>query len=156
VVETTMSVDYGSSGWVVLAEQAAPDFFASVGPMRALPERAVAGFTEALIAERLPFLDPDQQASTAQFVVARWRLASQPVQLGTGAVASVLGATAWSLAAMGGSDPDGAWRTLVHGLSGRALPGLSELSLFVVSLATAYAADQWPDAAIGAMTPASR
>jgi hypothetical protein len=120
--------------------------------MRALPERAVAGFTDALIAERLPFLDADQRVSTARFVVERWRLASQPVQLGTGAVASVLGATAWSLAALGGSDPDGAWRTIVHKLTNRDLPGLSELTQFIESLATVYAADQWPAAAVGAMS----
>ncbi len=125
---------------------AAPD---SVAPMRALPERAVAGFTDALIAERFPFLDADQRESTARFVVDRWRVASQPVQLGTGAVASVLGATAWGLAALGGSDPDDAWRTVVQRLSDRMLPGYSELSLFVVSLATAYAADHWPGAAAG-------
>jgi hypothetical protein len=123
--------------------------------MRALPERAVAGFTDALIAERLPFLDAEQQASTARFVVGRWRLASQPIQLGTGAVASVLGATAWSLAAMGGSDPDAAWRTVVHRIAGRELPGLSELSQFVVSLATVYAAERWPAAAVGAGASAS-
>ena len=124
----------------------APD---SVDPMRALPERAVGGFTDALIAERLPFLDADQRASTARFVVERWRRASQPVQLGTGAVASVLGVTAWSLAALGGSDPDGAWRTLVHAMSRRDLPGLSELTQFVESLATVFAADRWPAAPVG-------
>jgi hypothetical protein len=118
--------------------------------MRALPERAIAGFTDALIAERLPFLDADQRARTARFVVGRWRLASQPVQLGTGAVASMLGAAAWSLAALGGSDPDGAWRTVVHGLSARELPGLAELTQFVESLATAFAADRWPAAAVSA------
>jgi hypothetical protein len=115
--------------------------------MRALPERAVAGFTDALIAERLSFLDPEQRSSTAAFVVSRWRLASQPVQLGTGAVATVLGAAAVSIGALGGSDGVTAWRKVVHGLSGRPLPGISELSLFVLSLATAYAADRWPDAA---------
>ena len=124
--------------------------------MRALPDRAVAGFTDALIAERFPFLDADQQASAARFVLTRWRVASQPVQLGTGAVASVLGVTAWSLAALGGSDPDDAWRTVVDRVSGRGLPGLSELSQFVLSLATAYAADRWPAAALGALAPASR
>ncbi|MSO79062.1 MAG: hypothetical protein EXQ79_05595 [Acidimicrobiia bacterium] len=120
--------------------------------MRALPERAVAGFTDALIAERFPFLDADQQASTSTFVLSRWRVASQPVRLGTGAVATVLGAAAWSLAAMAGSTQgsgrDAAWGKVVHGLSRRPLPGISELSQFVVSLATAYAADRWPDAAL--------
>ncbi len=117
--------------------------------MRALPERAVAGFTDALIAERFPFLDADQRLSTSRFVLSRWRVASQPVRLGTGAVATALGAAAWSLTAVGGSGRDAAWGRVVHGLSGRSLPGLSELSQFVVSLATAYAADRWPDAALG-------
>jgi len=122
--------------------------------MRALPERAVAGFTDALIAERFPFLDADQQASTSRFVLGRWRVASQPVRFGTGAVATALGAAAWSLAAVAGSTKagtgrDAAWGKVVHGLSRRPLPGISELSQFVVSLATAYAADRWPDAALG-------
>ncbi len=130
--------------------------------MRALPERAVAGFTDALIAERFPFLDADQQVSTARFVVGRWRVASQPVRLGTGAVATALGAVAWALAAMGGSamagseragsGRDAAWGKVVHRLSGRTLPGFSELEQFVVSLATAYAADRWPEAALAGRT----
>ena len=131
----------------------APD---SVDPMRALPERAVAGFTDALVAERFPFLDAEQRASTARFVVDRWRISSQPVQFGTGTVASVLGATAWGLAALGGSDPDDAWRKVVHQLTDRTLPGAAELSRFVESLATAYAADHWPGAAAGFMTSESR
>jgi hypothetical protein len=120
--------------------------------MRALPERAVAGFTDALIAERFPFLDAEQQVSTSEFVLNRWRMASQPVRLGTGAVASALGAAAWSLETVAGSGRDEAWGKVVHGLSWRPLPGISELSQFVVSLATAYAADRWPDAALATGT----
>ena len=116
--------------------------------MRPLPERAVAAFTDALVAERLGFLGHEQRSSTARFVVERWRVAAQPVRFGTGVVATALDAGAWSLAALGGSDRNVAWRRVVHGVSGRPLPGISELSTFVLSLATAYAAERWPDAAL--------
>jgi hypothetical protein len=116
--------------------------------MQALPERAVAAYTEALLAEEMAFLDADQRSSTAQFVLERWKVATQPVQLGTGAAAVLLGAAAWSVSALGGSDSAAGWRTVVGRVSGRALPGLSELSTFVLSLATAYACDRWPEAAL--------
>jgi hypothetical protein len=116
--------------------------------MRALPERAVAGFTEALLAERFTFLDAEQRSSTAQFVLDRWRTAAQPVQLGTGTVATILGGIAWGITAVRGCTRDRAWETVVRRCSARTLPLVSELTIFVLSLATAYASERWPGAPI--------
>jgi hypothetical protein len=118
--------------------------------MRALPERAVAGFTDALLAERFSFLDPEQRSTTAQFVLQRWRVAAQPVRLGIAAVASILGGVAWAVAETHRSDREHAWATVVSRCSRRALPLVSELTIFVLSLATAYASERWPAAAADA------
>jgi hypothetical protein len=116
--------------------------------MRALPERAVAGFTDALLAERFAFLDAEQRSSTAQFVLGRWRTAAQPVQLGIGAVATVLGGFAWGVATVRGCARDRAWEAVVRRCSQHTLPLVSELTIFVLSLATAYASERWPRAPV--------
>ncbi len=108
--------------------------------MRALPERAVAGFTDALLVERFAFLDAEQRAKTSAFVLGRWRNAAQPVQLGIGTVASVLAGIAWAVAAVRGTDREDGWTAVARQCSQRALPVVSELTIFVCSLATAYAA----------------
>src|SRR5262249_60987153 len=116
----------------------------------ALSVRAGARFPDAMLAGRFSFPGADQRASTSEFVLGRWRNAAQPVQLGIGTVASVLAGIAWAVAAVQGSGRPAAWAAVARQCSRRALPMVSELTIFVSSLATAYAAERWPRAAAAA------
>jgi hypothetical protein len=116
--------------------------------MRALAARAVAAFTDAVLAESFPFLDTEQRASTASFVIDRWQRAAQPVHLGIGATATLLRGAVWAAAAVRGSDEEREWRGVVRQSSRHSLPLVSELAIFVSSLATAYASERWPRAAV--------
>jgi hypothetical protein len=113
--------------------------------IRTIPERAVRGFAETLIADRLPYLTELQQSETAQFVVARWNGAAQFARIGVGTVASSILLFNWMASRSGVVSEDRARQLFISKLARRDAPLISELTTFVLSVATVYACDRWPD-----------
>jgi hypothetical protein len=101
------------------------------------PPRAVAEFSDRLLAHDLPGLPADRRAEVVDFAGRRIAGLPSPMRLGVGLVA----ATTAGVGRVAGT------RRVVQFAARRPLPVLGEYVRLVRSLAYAYVWETWPDTA---------